>query len=223
MFRDDQIADKIHGVEIKDPYRWLEDPEAEQTKKFVDLQNNLTKPFLENGPEWKLINEKLTKLWNYPKFGCPAKHGKRYFYGYNTGLQNQNVIYVQDRLDQEAKIFFDPNKLSDDGTIALQVRFEFFFICFWIMQKSLFYFKDTEFTEDGTLLAYALSESGSDWSKIKFRNVETGEDYPETLVNVKFVSMSWTKDKKGIFYGVNIKISSGFDPCSNTLVFYRDF
>lgn len=180
VFRDDQISEMIHGVEIKDPYRWLEDPDSEQTKKFVDAQNAVTKPFLETGEEWKIINEKLTNLWNYPKYGCPAKHGPRYFYGHNTGLQNQSVIFVQDGLDSEPRVFIDPNKLSEDGTVALQ---------------------DTEFTSDGKLLAYALSESGSDWSKIKFRNVETNEDFPEVLENVKFVSVSWTKDNKGVFYG----------------------
>ncbi len=149
----------------------------------MDAQNSVSKPFLESGDEWKIINQKLTNLWNYPKYGCPAKHGSRYYYGHNTGLQNQSVIYVQDGLDAEPRVFIDPNLLSADGTVALQ---------------------DTEFSSDGKFLAYALSESGSDWSKIKFRNIETNEDFSEVLENIKFVSVSWTKDNKGVFYGVSV-------------------
>lgn len=163
----------------------------------------VTKPFLEEGEEWKHINEKLTKLWNFEKYGCPAKHGKFYFYGYNSGLQNQSVIYMQDGLNEKARVFFDPNQLSSDGTIALQVTNINFLLESFDFNTSIFS-KDNEFTKDGTLLAYALSESGSDWSKIKFRNVESGEDFPETLKNVKFVSVSWTKDNKGVFYGVSL-------------------
>lgn len=119
-------------------------------------------------------------MWKYEKYGCPAKHGSRYYYSHNSGLQNQHVIYYQDTLNSERKVFIDPNTFSDDGTVALH---------------------NLNFTTDGTRLAYGISESGSDWVKIKFKNVETGEDYPETLEYSKFFTPAWTKDNKGVFYG----------------------
>lgn len=140
----------------------------------------MSKPFLEDGDAWKKINTRLTSLWEYEKFGCPAKHGSRYFYSHNTGLQNQNVIYFQESLNSERKVLLDPNTLSSDGTVALQ---------------------SLHFNKDGSLLAYGISDSGSDWVKIKFRNVETNQDFPETLEFTKFFRPTWTHDNKGVFYG----------------------
>lgn len=177
--RDDSVAEEIHGVKIPDPYRWLEDPDAEETQAYVDKQNQISQPFLETCDEWKKLNEKLTKRWNYPKYSCPFKHGNRYFFFMNTGLQNQDVLYVQDSLEGEPKVFLDPNSLSKDGTIALV---------------------GSRFSDDGNLFAYGLSQSGSDWTKLKVRNVNTGEDFPETIEHTKFVTASWTKDNKGFFY-----------------------
>lgn len=87
--RDETVFDEFHGVKVSDPYRFLEDPDSEETQQFVNHQNELTKPFLESGPEWNSLNTKLTSLWNYQKFGCVSKHGDKYFFSMNTGLQNQ--------------------------------------------------------------------------------------------------------------------------------------
>lgn len=157
----------------------MEDPDSKETEKFVDAQNEISKPFLQ-GTEWKQLNEKLTKLWNYPKYSCPNKHGDKYYYYKNSGLQNQSVIYQQDSLDGEATVFLDPNLLSEDGTIALST---------------------TQFSEDGKFMAYGLSESGSDWNNIKVRDVVSGKDLDETLEKVKFSGIDWTLDNKGFFYG----------------------
>lgn len=87
--RDDSVVDEFHGVKIADPYRWLEDPDSEETREYVERQNEISKPFLDTCPEWKKLNEKLRKRWNYPKYSCPFKHGNKYFFFMNTGLQNQ--------------------------------------------------------------------------------------------------------------------------------------
>ncbi|KAF7267109.1 hypothetical protein GWI33_019606 [Rhynchophorus ferrugineus] len=178
--RDDKVTENYFGTQVSDPYRWLEDPDSEQTRKFVDAQNDVTRPYIDNCPYKETIKARITKLWNYPKYSVPFKRGNKYYQYRNSGLQNQSVIYVQENLQDEGKIFLDPNTLSDDGTIALS---------------------DSCFSEDGKTFAYALSASGSDWKEIKFKNVETGEDYPETLKKVRYSTMSWMHDNKGFFYG----------------------
>ncbi|KAL5288181.1 PREP family protein [Megaselia abdita] len=177
--KDERIVENHHGVEVSDVYRWLEDPDSEETKSFVKQQNDISEQFL-RGPEWNQLHQKITRLWNYPKYSCPTKEGDKYYYFHNTGLQNHPILYQQDSLDSEAKIFFDPNVLSEDGKIALTIH---------------------KFSDDGKFFAYALSESGSDWKRIKVKDVPTGNDFPEILERVKYSSIQWTKDNKGFFYG----------------------
>ncbi|XP_076048937.1 prolyl endopeptidase isoform X2 [Oratosquilla oratoria] len=178
--RDESFVEELHGVKVADPYRWLEDPDSEETKKFVEAQNSITIPYLESCPARNSINETLTQLWNYPKYTCPFRRGSRYFYFMNTGLQNQSVMYVQDTLDDEPRVFLDANTLSEDGTVAIS---------------------GSAFSEDGEIYAYGLSRSGSDWISIHFKRVADGEDLPDILEKVKFSCISWTHDHKGIFYG----------------------
>jgi len=178
--RDESAEDDYHGTKIKDPYKWMENPDSDETKTFVDEQNKISAPFINSCDERETIKKELTDLWNYEKYGCPHKEGSKYFFSKNSGLQNQSVIYVQDSLEAEPKVLIDPNGLSDDGTVSLRA---------------------TSWSHDGSILAYGLSKSGSDWTTIKFRNVETGEDYEEEIEKVKFSGITWTHDNKGVFYG----------------------
>lgn len=146
----------------------------------MDAQNAISQPFLEENEAWSKINSKLTALWNFEKYGNASKHGDKYFFSYNSGLQNQSVIYYQENLSGEKKEFLDPNKFSHDGTVALT---------------------SFKFTKDGKRLAYGVSSSGSDWVTIKFRDVETNKDFDDVLEYTKFFQPTWTHDNAGVFYG----------------------
>ncbi|KAJ3280149.1 hypothetical protein HK104_000871 [Borealophlyctis nickersoniae] len=180
--RDENFAETLHGKEIKDPYRWLEDPDAEETKAFVRDQNKLFFSFIEKYPHREQFKQKLTTLYDYERFGCPFKRGDSYYYFHNSGLQPQSVLYKQSSLTAEPKTFLDPNKLSDDGTVAISTY---------------------SFTKSGKFFAYALSASGSDWVTIHVR--ETRDDAPlefesQPIQWAKFTGVSWTHDDKGFFY-----------------------
>uniref|UniRef100_A0AAY5E817 Prolyl endopeptidase n=2 Tax=Electrophorus electricus TaxID=8005 RepID=A0AAY5E817_ELEEL len=172
-------VDDYHGQKIPDPYSWLEDPDSEKTQAFVIAQNQLTLPFLDECPVRETFKERMTELYDYPKYSCPFKRGNRYFHFYNTGLQDQSVLYVQADLEAEPTVFLDPNTFSDDGTVAL---------------------RGYTFSEDGEYLAYGTSASGSDWVEIHFLRVEGAEPLEDRLERVKFTCMSWTHDGKGLFY-----------------------
>ena len=176
--KSDQVDD-YHGVKIADPYRWLEDLDSEETRNWVEAENKLTFAFLNAIPQRAAIRERLTKLWNFEKYGVPFKEGNRYFYTRNSGLQNQSVLYTVTSLDAQPQMILDPNTLSADGTVAVSG-----------MQVS----------PDGQLLAYSLSASGSDWQEWKVRDVATSKDLVDNLKWVKFSGVSWTRDGKGFFY-----------------------
>ncbi|HET6974795.1 MAG TPA: prolyl oligopeptidase family serine peptidase [Pyrinomonadaceae bacterium] len=176
--KSDQVDD-YHGTKVADPYRWLEDLDSEETRNWVEAENKLSFGYLAAIPARNTIKERLTKLWNYEKYGIPFKEGNRYFYTRNSGLQNQAVLYTVTGLNAEPQLVLDPNTLSTDGTVAVSG-----------MQVS----------PDGKLLAYSLSASGSDWQEWKVRDVETSKDLPDMLKWVKFSGVSWTRDGKGFFY-----------------------
>ena len=171
--------DTYHGVEVKDPYRWLEDPDSPETKAWVEAQNEVTFGFLAQISERDKIKDRLTQLWDYEKYGIPVKKGERYFYFKNDGLQNQSVLYTLNYLEDEPKVLLDPNLLSEDGTIALS---------------------GIAISDNGQFLAYGLSKSGSDWQEWYVRNVETGEDFSDHLEWIKFSGATWTTDNEGFFY-----------------------
>ncbi len=187
--KSDQIDD-YHGMKVADPYRWLEDLDSEETRAWVQAENNLTFNYLNEIPARNVIKDRLTKLWNYEKFGVPVKQGKNYFYSRNSGLQNQSVVYTVTSLESQPKLLLDPNTLSSDGTVALS---------------------GMSISNDGRLMAYGLSASGSDWQEWKVRNVETGKDLSDDIKWVKFSEASWSTDAAGFFY------SRYDEPTSETL------
>ncbi|WP_392535822.1 prolyl oligopeptidase family protein [Nostoc sp. C117] len=172
-------VDNYHSTLVADPYRWLEDPDSEQTRTWIEAQNQVTFGYLSEIPSREKIKQRLTKLWDYEKYSIPFKEGEQYFYFKNDGLQNQSVLYTLKSLDDEPRVLLDPNKLSEDGTVALS---------------------GLSISEDGKLLAYGLSASGSDWQEWKVRDVETGEDLQDLLKWIKFSGASWTHDRQGFFY-----------------------
>jgi len=172
-------TDNYHGTVVSDPYRWLEDDNAPETKAWVEAQNAVTFGYLEGIPEREPIKARLTELWNYERWGLPEKKGGRYFVTRNDGLQNQSVLYALDSLTAEPRVLLDPNTLSADGTIALT---------------------GAHFTEDGKLMAYELSAAGSDWEEIHLLDVATGTKQPDVIKWVKFSSASWLRDGSGFFY-----------------------
>ena len=174
----DQV-DTIHGVQVADPYRWLEDDNADETKAWVKAQNKVTFEYLGQIPAREKIETRLTALWNYEKYGIPFKEGGRYFFSKNDGLQNQSVIYTVDSLGDAPRVLIDPNKLSKDGTVSLA---------------------NYTISDDGKYMAYGLSDGGSDWRTFHVRDVATGKDLSDKLEWVKFSGASWTKDNRGFFY-----------------------
>ncbi len=176
----DQVDD-YHGTEIADPFRWLEDDvrESDAVKSWVDAQNELTFAYLASIPQRELIAKRMRELWDYERFSLPGKAGGRYFYRYNNGLQNQDVIRTQTSLDAEAELLIDPNTWSDDGTIALAGYY---------------------LSKDGSHIAYAIQDGGSDWREVKIMNVETGEVLEDHLEWLKFTDLSWAIDGSGFYY-----------------------
>jgi prolyl oligopeptidase len=181
-------SDVYHGTTIADPYRWLEATDAPDTKAWVEAQNRLSESYLSTIPERAAIKNRLTQLWNYARTTAPFKEGDRYFYFQNSGLQNQSILYVQDRRNAPPRVLLDPNVLSPDGTIALS---------------------NVSASTDGRYLAYSLSTSGSDWQEIRVRDVTTGRDLPDVVKWVKFSGLSWTHDNKGFFYSRYDEPTSG--------------
>ncbi|MBE9181932.1 S9 family peptidase, partial [Oculatella sp. LEGE 06141] len=174
----DQVDD-YHGIKVADPYRWLEDPNSDETKTWIAAQNEVTFGYLNQLASREPIKERLTQLWNYEKFSIPFKKANRYFYFKNDGLQNQDVLYTLTDLAAEPQVLIDPNTFSADGTIALS---------------------GIALSEDARLIAYGVSASGSDWQEWKVRQVETGADLPDHVQWIKFSGASWTRDNQGFFY-----------------------
>ena len=173
------VVDDYHGVKVPDPYRWLEDPSSAEVQEWINAQNRVTLEYLARIPVRHAIRARLERLMNYDRCNAPSRHGDRYFFLHNTGLQRQSVLYVADSLDAEPRVLIDPNTLSKDGTVALTALYP---------------------SHDGSLLAYGISVAGSDWQEYRVRDVATARDRPDRLEWIKFSRAAWTHDSAGFYY-----------------------
>jgi len=171
------VADTIFGTPVTDPYRWLEDDMSEETAAWVKEQNVVTFGYLEKIPYREQIRERLTNLYNYEKYGMPHREGDYIYFSKNDGLQNQYVIYRQ-KEGGEPEVFLDPNTFSADGTTSLS---------------------GMNFTKDGSLIAYSISEGGSDWRKVIVMKAPSKEIIGDTLTDIKFSGIAW-QGNDGFYY-----------------------
>ncbi len=172
----DQVDDYF-GTLVPDPYRWMEDDTAEAVAEWVEEQNAVTFGYLEKIPFRGAINNRLTEIYNYPRYSSPFRAGEYYFYYKNDGLQNQSVCYIQEGLEGEPKVFFDPNELSPDGTIRMSI---------------------ISISHDDKYVAVSRGEAGSDWSEIRIMEIATKEELPDRIEWVKFSGAAWHGD--GFYY-----------------------
>ena len=173
------VTDSYFGTKVEDPYRWLENLDSPAVVQWVKTQNALSQPRLVELPARAWLKARLTQLWNYERYEVPVKRGTHYFYLHNDGQQNQSVLLVADSLGAPGRVLFDPNSARADATVAL-----------------------SEFTPDvrGSVVAYAVSDGGTDWQLWRFRRVADGVDLPDTLRFTKFWGVSWARDGSGVYY-----------------------
>lgn len=176
----DNHVDEYFGQSVNDPFRWLEDDRSEETEAWVKTQNKVTFDYLANIPYRKALQNRLTEIWNYEKIGAPFVRGNYTYFYKNDGLQNQSVLYrfKTGESQENAVVFLDPNQFSEGGTTSLA---------------------GASFTKDGKILAYSISEGGSDWRKIIILDTETKTQLEDTLIDVKFSGVSWYKNE-GFYY-----------------------
>ncbi len=172
------VKENYHGVEVADPFRWLEDDNSNETKAWVIEQNKVTFNYLQSIPFRNKVKERLSEMWNYPRIGSPSKEGNWYYFSKNDGLQNQSILYRQMGLTGEAEVFLDPNKLSGDGTAALG---------------------GISFSKSSRYFAYLVAQSGSDWQEISVMDVATKKLLTDKIQWVKFSGVSWKGDE-GFYY-----------------------
>lgn len=172
------VQDTYFGTTIADPYRWLEDDNSEATKAWVKDQNTVTAAYLDRIPFRSKVKERLSVLWNYPKYGSPRQEGDYYYFSKNDGLQNQSVLYRQKGLQGTPEVFLDPNRFSADGTVALA---------------------GLSFSKQARYAAYQLSSSGSDWQEALIMDLSTGKLIDDTIRYIKFSGITWSGDE-GFYY-----------------------
>jgi prolyl oligopeptidase len=171
------VVDDYFGTKVADPYRWLEDDHSPETAEWVKAQNAVTENYLSQIPFRSRIRERLTELWNYPRYSTPFKKGDYYYFFRNDGLQNQSVLHRQKGLDGAPEMFLDPNTLSADGTVALTGVY---------------------FSNDSRYMAYSVSRAGSDWTEFFVMDVETAKTLDDHLQWAKFSGAAWKGN--GFYY-----------------------
>lgn len=175
--RDSTVVDDYFGVQVSDPYRWLEDDNSDETADWVKRQNSLTFSYLSALKQRDTLRKRLGKLYDYERFETPFQKGGRLFFFKNDGMQNQNVLYVQDSLNREPQILIDPNGFSADGTVALS---------------------GTSVSHNGKYMAYQVASAGSDWNRIKVIDLTTDQELDDVIEWVKFSGVSWKGN--GFYY-----------------------
>jgi prolyl oligopeptidase len=175
------VVEEQFGVKVADPYRWLEEDvrESPRVAAWVAQQNALTNSYLATLPGRAAFRQRMTELFSYERQTVPVKEGGRYFYTRNTGLQNQNVLYVRDGAAGEPRLLIDPNPWSKDGATALAE---------WLP------------SEDGKRLLYSVQEGGTDWRSVRVLDVDTGKVLSDEVKWVKFSNLDWAKDGSGFYY-----------------------
>ena len=173
------FVETIHGYEIEDQYRWLEDFTSSDSQKWVKKQNDFTKKFIDKNKFKKSIAKNLKKTWETESISIPYKVKEKTFYYFNDGSWQQSKLMIKDCDDCKPRVLLDPNKFSQDGTISLG---------------------GTSVSNDASLLAYAISDGGSDWRTWKVLNIETGEVLTDTIQWAKFSNATWENDDSGFYY-----------------------
>lgn len=194
------VVDDFFGVKIADPYRWLEDEDSADTQAWIKAENKLTFDYLDSLPMRDKLVERMTKLFNFERYGIPFEEGGKYFYTHNDGLQNQSVLFVADSLDGEPRVLIDPNTFTADGTQALS---------------------GYTVSPDGRYIAYGVSDGGSDWKVWYVMDIDTGEKLADEIRHTKFSGVSWDRDSSGFYYSRYPLAADGSDDDQASLIVYH--
>lgn len=180
------VVDDYFGTKVADPYRWLEFDTAANVGSWVAAENKVTSDYLSKIPYRNKIKERLTEIFNYPRYASPFRAGDYYFFTKNDGLQNQSVIYFQKGLEGKPEVFLDPNTMTADGTAAISLLGT---------------------SKDKKYMAYAINKAGSDWQEIYVMEIATKKLLSDKLEWVKFSGAAWKGD--GFYYSRYNKPESG--------------
>ncbi|HUL17972.1 MAG TPA: prolyl oligopeptidase family serine peptidase [Steroidobacteraceae bacterium] len=197
-----EVNDNYFGTKVADPYRWMENLDSPQVHQWVLAENAVSQPQLAALPQRAWLKRRLGELWNYERYEVPVHRGAHYFYLRNDGRQNQSVLFVADSLEGSGRVLFDPNAVREDATVALS---------------------DFEPSEQGEVVAYAISDGGTDWQIWRFRRVADGRDFPEELRDTKFWGVSWAHDGSGVYYSryPEVSVGKGDDAARPAVYFHR--